>query len=223
MQAPEVMKEFEGDVKFGYDPKGILFFRNVSELEVSKIRFRNARYSAGGTKVVVETEFAGLAEPFRPFMRFVAEVDTRVYTIPDFNDRIGTGTLRAFDAVTSQVKAVRRGSDNTIYMESNSIQKQAYFPSGLQAAFTKSGVMFFRYISELKDKPDGEKNCVADYAPDRIVFHLEGKPNKVVAIFLPNDPIANIGKGLQIVKWIDTPPPDNFKAFNVEPEEGGDA
>jgi hypothetical protein len=77
MQAPEIMKEFKGGVKFGIgrskcspytasfylllpDPKGILFFRSISDLDlVGNIKVQNRKYPVTGSLVVVETDFSG--------------------------------------------------------------------------------------------------------------------------------------------------------------------
>jgi hypothetical protein len=87
MQAPEIMKEFQGNVKFGTgrsnrshhmasffsllpDPKGILFFRKRSDLDiVGNIKVRNARYPVSGSVVITETEFGSPGDGFHAFAR----------------------------------------------------------------------------------------------------------------------------------------------------------
>ncbi len=88
MQAPEIMKQFRGNVKFGTgrsnynphraafllfpDPKGILFFASVEELDVvGNIKVKNSSYPVVGstTKVIVETEFGSPGGGFEGFAR----------------------------------------------------------------------------------------------------------------------------------------------------------
>jgi hypothetical protein len=89
MQAPEIMKEFRGSVKFGTgrsncnphtassfcsllpDPKGLLFFFSRDDLDINgNIKVRNARYNVSGSKVVVETEFGSPGgQTFEAFAR----------------------------------------------------------------------------------------------------------------------------------------------------------
>jgi hypothetical protein len=88
MQAPEIMKQFRGSVKFGTgrcnnnprraaflllpDPKGILFFGSQEELDiVGNIKVKNAKYPVAGSssKVIVETEFGSPGGGFEGFAR----------------------------------------------------------------------------------------------------------------------------------------------------------
>jgi hypothetical protein len=48
--------------------------------------------------------------------------------------------------------------------------------------------LFFTDLAMLKTKPDGHKYCVASYTSDKIVFHIEGEPDKVVARVSPGFP-----------------------------------
>jgi len=43
------------------------------------------------------------------------------------------------------------------------------------------GVLSYTDVAKLHTRPNGSEHCVANYSPDRIVFHIEGKPNEVVA------------------------------------------
>jgi hypothetical protein len=58
-------------------------------------------------------------------------------------------------------------------------------PPGHPDASAQSGFLFFRVLSRLKTQPDGGKHCVANYTSDRVVFHIEGKPDDVVALVSP--------------------------------------
>jgi hypothetical protein len=42
--------------------------------------------------------------------------------------------------------------------------------------------LFFPVLARLQTKPNGHDFCVADYSPDRIVFHVENKPAEFVAL-----------------------------------------
>jgi hypothetical protein len=105
MQAPEVLLQFSGNVKFGTGRsnggpnivsfysllpgvKGILFFEKRTDLDIiGKIKFRNAKYPVSGTVVVVETEFAAPGGGFEALarVRFVSVLALRG------NDIIYTG------------------------------------------------------------------------------------------------------------------------------------
>ncbi|KAF8726422.1 hypothetical protein AX14_007894 [Amanita brunnescens Koide BX004] len=211
MQAPEIMKEFRGNVKFGVDPKGILFFKRSEDLDIiGNIKIRNRRFTVSGTKVVAESEFGSPGgTEFHAFARFVAEVDTAVYPIPVFDfSKIGTGQMKAFDAVTCHITLSRQSDDFTVNLGTNTILKQAYFTSKAKTSLSQAGVLFFPILSNLKTKPNGREFCVADYSQDRIVFHIENGPNDVVALFLPNKPITGIGSetGKPRVTWEDIDP-----------------
>lgn len=222
MQAPEIMKEFRGNVKFGIDPKGILFFRSIEDLNiVGNIKIRNRRHPVAGTRVIVESEFAGPGDGFHAFARFVAEVDTAVYPIPNVDaNAVGTGQMKAFDAVTCHIHLTRQTGSSTINLGSNSIHKQAFFTSQAQTLLSQAGVLFFPNLSRLQTKPNGRENCVADYAADRIVFHIENGPREVVGLFLPNKPVNGIGPvGIQRVTWNNIEP-QSFSAHDVEGVSG---
>ncbi|KAI0275513.1 hypothetical protein BGY98DRAFT_1098835 [Russula aff. rugulosa BPL654] len=208
MQSPEIMKEFRGNVKFGVDPKGILFFSSKDDLDIiGNIKVRNARYPVSGTKVIVETEFGSPGGGFDGFARFVSEVDTSVYNVPVFDSSaIGSGTFKPYDAVTCHVQASRSGRNATVNLGSSSIHKQAYFTSKVSNVnISQSGVMFFTDLEKLKTKPNNRENCVANYTKERIVFHIQNAENEFVALFLPNKPMSDIGPmdagNLPTVTW----------------------
>ena len=46
----------------------------------------------------------------------------------------------------------------------------------------QSGVLFFPDLAKLRTQPNGQDYCVADYSPNRIVFHIENKSSEVVAV-----------------------------------------
>ncbi|KAF8495511.1 hypothetical protein F5888DRAFT_560856 [Russula emetica] len=231
MIAPEVMKEYRGSVKSGTggsdkfvtgrfnwspilplsaclllpDAKGILFFDSRDDLDiVGPVKVRNNKYPVAGstTKVVVETEFGSPGQGFEAFARFVAEVDTKIYPSPDFNPgAIGTGQIKNFDVVTCNVVASR--VTTTVNIGGQTINKEAHFTSQANTRFSQSGIMFFPNMAWLKSKPDGQHYCVANYSPDRILFHIENEENEAVAVFIPDRPIVDIGPsdGTPRVTW----------------------
>jgi len=205
MQAPEIMKEFRGNVKFGVDPKGILFFKSIEDLNlVGNLKIRNRRWNVSGSHVVAESEFGAPGEGFHAIARFVAAVDTAIYPIPQFNiNQVGQGQFRPYDAVTCHIQATRSSGHASLNLGTNSIHKQVYFATKANTQISQSGVLFFPVLARLKTKPNGHDFCVADYSPDRIVFHVENKPAELVALFLPNKPIIGAGQGISRATWDD--------------------
>jgi hypothetical protein len=224
MQAPEIMKEFRGNVRFGIDPKGILFFKSKDDLDiVGNIKIRNRRHTVTGTRVIAESEFGGPGPDFVAFARFVAEVDTATYDIPNFDpNRVGRGQMKAFDAVTCHVHATRQIDNSTVNLGSNSIHKQVYFTSQATTLISQPGVLFFPVLARLKTQPNNRDYCVADYSPGRIVFHIENAQNEVVALFIPNKPMNNIGQGIPRVTWEDIDPLMMMRLSGTDVEDDRD-
>jgi hypothetical protein len=125
------------------------------------------------------------------------------YPIPLNPSAGGNGRWTTFKAATCQVDAIRQQDSTRLYLQLPPIGREVYFntsgrsdisechklpllaPFPLTLASNQSGasgILIFRDVKKLKnrpleDDPNGQDNrpLVADYAPDRIVFHLQKK------------------------------------------------
>jgi len=222
LQAVEIMYQFVGDVTFGQDPKGILFYRNVSDCRVTKVNFDYQRFNGPGTSVTIRVNFR--AERGRnDFARFLARFDSSKYPIPLQPTAGGNGRWLKFKAATAQVDAVRQTSETELSLQVGPIHKEVLFDTSTTGSVDTTGVLIFHDVTRLKDFPWGDsRRMLVDFAPDRIVFYLQPTPSEgknEFGLFLPVDPVATIGPPRQGVAatWQDFVP--DFTALSLASAE----
>lgn len=225
LQAVEIMQQFVGDVTFGQDPKGILFYKHVFDFEVSQVDFTYTKYSGPGSLVAIKIDFRDKGAT-RVFATFISRVDTNKYFIPLNPSAGGVGRWTRFKAATAQVDAVRQQDSTRLYLQLPPLWKEVYFETSKNSSLKSSGILIFRDITKLKDKPLAEegddRQLLADYAPDRIVFSLKQrvpteKP-KEFALFLPVDPLKEIGTAgvtQPATSWRPFEPDHGFLGFSL--------
>ncbi|KAI0275512.1 hypothetical protein BGY98DRAFT_992371 [Russula aff. rugulosa BPL654] len=185
VQSPEIMMQFVGDVDFGKDPKGLLFYRSnlkwPTDLSTYTIFYYGNSDSESTSSPVVRVDFyeSGKAGKLTPFARFLANAELE-------------GKWAQLKAASCPMRLTRTSNHNMINLGSHSIYKQAYFTCHANVGISHLGFLFFTDLWKLKTKPNGRENCVANYTSDRIVFHIEGKPDDVVARVSPGLPCPYI-------------------------------
>jgi len=237
LQAVEIMQQFVGDVTFGQDPKGILFYKHVFDFEVSQVDFTYQKYSGPGSLVAIKIDFKDKGST-RAFATFISRVDTSKYSIPLNASAGGVGRWTRFKAATAQVDAIRQHDATRLYLQLPPIGREVYFETNKRSSLKSSGILIFRDITKLTDRPlapeGDDRQLLADYAPDRIVFSLKQKvPTerpKEFALFLPVDPLRDVGTvGVTqpATYWRPFEPDHGFAAFSLaspeEPEEAEQA
>jgi len=209
MQAPETMTEFSGEVHFGRDPKGLLFYHAQSDFKVGEAEYRVYYHSEASPLITVRVEFYVPGETV-VFARFLARVDTRKYTLPPSSSVLGTGKFRPFIAATCQTDIHKVTGSRRVRLRFPPIRRQTLFDAEGQApAIDTTGVLIFPDEKNLKTIIEPNTKCVVDYAPDRFVFHPENNPGKVIALFLPAEPVGIDGTGV-------APPPATWSDFNPD-------
>jgi len=209
LQATEVMMEFVGEVKFGKDPKGLLFYHKQSDFKVEDADYKVFYHRGPGDLIVVRTDFYVPGET-TAFSRFLARVNTSKYPLPRESNVKGSGLWKRFIAATCQTDIHKVTNSRPVRLRFPPIRKQVFFNAEGEANkkhdIDTYGVLLFPDLQNLKNSVENN-TVVVDYAPDRIVFHPQGKPDKVVALFLPSEPVKIEGGGL-------APPATDWRDFN---------
>ncbi|PPQ65516.1 hypothetical protein CVT24_010812 [Panaeolus cyanescens] len=189
LQAPDIMQQFIGDVEFGKDPEGLLFYNNAaSDFAMRDHDFDYTKHGTGQWRTFVLNFYE--VDDKKPVARFIARVDTNKYPIPGESFARGKGRWSKFPAATAQTTAVRGEGRNRLYLQFPALRKYVYFQtSSSQAIEEKPGVVIFKDYDMLQDTVNN-RAVVADYANDRIVFHTEGDKSTVVALYIPNEPLV---------------------------------
>ncbi|KAF8726424.1 hypothetical protein AX14_007896 [Amanita brunnescens Koide BX004] len=198
IQAPEIMMQFVGDVDFGRDPKGLLFYR--SNMKSRHSTYEVLYYKTSTSSIVVRVDFFMHGEQ-TPFARFLA--NAKASQLPSSVPGPGHGTWGTLEAVLCPMHVTRPSGSPTVNLGSHAIEKQVYFKSHHRTPISEPGVLFFRDLARLKDQPYPLGGCMAHYTPDRIKFHIENEPDDVVAVYFPAHPMLNIGHGTSRVVWED--------------------
>ncbi|KAH9980427.1 hypothetical protein BJV74DRAFT_857014 [Russula compacta] len=190
IQAIDIMQQFVGDVSFGRDPKGLLFYTVPADFNLGQADFKYTKYGTGSS-VTVQTDFYEEGKRGKPFARFLARVNTDTYKLPATSADDGSGKWTAFQAATSQTIVVRLQGSTRLNLRFPPVGKRVFFEVQNSGSIADNGVLIFRDIRKLVDV-SGTSRIVADYAPDRIVFHPSGDTSDkaVVALFLPAKPLA---------------------------------
>ncbi|PPQ65515.1 hypothetical protein CVT24_010811 [Panaeolus cyanescens] len=216
LQAPDIMQQFVGDVEFGRDPKGLLFYNNAaSDFAMRDHDFQYTKLGNGPWKTVIvdfyETEDTDVVA------RFIARVDTSKYSIPgEGTTRRGNGKWSKFPGATAQTTVIRGEGRNRLYLQFPALKKYVYFKTtGTTAIEKKSGVLIFKDYNMLQDFVDN-RAVLADCASDRIVFRTERSTDSVVvALFIPNEPLT-LGPSTN-----DAPSPTTWKPFDPRNSASG--
>jgi hypothetical protein len=219
LQAIEIMQQFVGDVQFGKDPKGILFYNNAGDFLIGYAEVRYYKHGTG-SNVTIQADFHESRMP-RPFARFLARVNTQLYPLPVWATATGSGNWSAFRAATSETDVLRIGGSPRLNLRFRAIGKSVHFDTARTDHISNvMGLLIFRDIERLRDMVDNQP-CVADYAPDRIVFHPRGlsADKDVVALFLPSVPLL-VGTTAQppTTRWEPYRPPAMAMAAEGEAE-----
>ncbi|KAH9980429.1 hypothetical protein BJV74DRAFT_857028 [Russula compacta] len=172
LQAIEIMQQFVGDVNFGRDPKGLLFYNSQGDFDVGLADFRYWKHGTGPI-VTIQTDFHEVGLP-TPFARFIARVDTTQYRLPQLAAVTGQGDWSPFEAALTQTRVVRVHGSTRLNLRFMPIRKRVYFDVGGTGRINSTGVLIFRDIGRLqRDQPNGQP-LIADYASDRVVFRARG-------------------------------------------------
>jgi hypothetical protein len=204
------MTQFAGEVQFGLDPKGILFYNDQSDFDIGQVNYRTTYHRGPGTLIAVRVDFFVPDDPSGAvFTRFLARVDTAKYRLPRESAVMGNGRWRPLIAATTQTDIHKVSAAARVRLRFPPIRRQVLFNlvRNDNRPIKATGVTIFPDREKLQNVVGGSR-VVADFAPDRIVFHPENNADKFVALFLPAQPIDLTG-GLQVTtSWSDFNPDD---------------
>jgi hypothetical protein len=194
IQATEIMKQFVGDVTWGKDPEGLLFYNDAGDFGVEPLEadFQYFRYPGPNGIITILINFG---TPGSHFARFLARVDTKIHPeIPHYSEAKGNGWWSTYKAATTQVDALRQTVSSVFSLTLGPIRKRATFDTAVKGQLAGPGVVLFQRLDHLKDFPeDGYTQLQADYAPDRVVLFAKAtntQKRKDYALFIPNKPLA---------------------------------
>jgi hypothetical protein len=211
------MTQFAGEVQFGYDPKGLLFYNSQTDFDLDQAEYRTFYHPGPAGFITVRVDFYVPDDPGQGvFTRFIARVDTSKYRLPRDSNEKGKGRWRPLIAGTTQTDILKVAVAARVRLRFPPIRRQVFFNLARNDGkpIKTTGVTIFPDKDNLKNQVGGS-NVVADFAPDRIVFHPQNKPDKFVALFLPSQPIELQG-GLQVsTQWEDFNPDDTGFAEDV--------
>jgi len=218
LQAPLIAQQFVGDVEFGKDPQGLLFYHQAEDFLVHYHKFNYYRSGWGSSVTILIDFFEDVdGSNLTLLARFLARVDTNIFQIPTNPSGNGKGMWSNFRAAVVPTAIIRAGSSTTLHLQFHALKKRVYFQSGASGSIkSEPGLLIFKDIDLLKDRVDGTP-VVADLPArqaDRILFHPRGNPGMVVALFLPDRPIS-VGSYVQLptTTWKDLDVPATLTRF----------
>lgn len=193
MQALEIGRQFVGDVTYGRDPKGVLFYNDQLDFNIAKPDFKYYKHGSGSS-VTIEVYFYEHGHTTDPYARYIARVLPN--QIPHHSYGEGNGSWSDFRAGSAYTQAIRRDGRNRFNMEFPALKKAAYFESSSATSRVDSwGILLFMDVEKLQD-------CAAVVNPDIIVFHPQGDPNTNIGLFIPAGPLQFGGTDIRVnVTW----------------------
>jgi len=203
MQALEIGKQFVGDVTYGRDPKGILFYNDQLDFNIPNPDFKYYKHGTTGL-VTIEVYFYEHGHS-DPYARFVARAESS--KLPHHTYGEGNGSWTDFRAGSAYTQTIRREGATRLNMTFPALNKTAYLDT---AKATKRidlwGILLFMDVDKLV-------NCMAIVNPDIIVFHPQGEPNKNIGLFIPAGSLEVGGTDLKVsVTWRHIPPTSRVTA-----------
>ncbi|KAF9054685.1 hypothetical protein BJ165DRAFT_1523175 [Panaeolus papilionaceus] len=189
VQAPRIMQQFMGDVDFGKDPAGLLFYNNTElDFSVPDQAFRYTAYGAGPW-ITVQIDFFtgsddGSGDHF--LSRFIARVKSESYAYLSRQGESGRGNWSKFSAGTAQGITIRAEGRPRIYLQLPALRKYVFFETKDSSPIEeKSGIFIFKNYATLQDKVR-EEVVLASWSDDRITFYVKGHPETIVGLYLPD-------------------------------------
>jgi len=104
MQALEIGRQFVGDVVYGRDPKGILFYNDQLDFDIPNPDFKYYKHGTKGL-VTIEVYFCESGQT-DPYARFIARADSN--QLPRHTYGEGNGAWTDFRAGSAYTRAVRQ-------------------------------------------------------------------------------------------------------------------
>ncbi|KAF8635268.1 hypothetical protein AX15_000491 [Amanita polypyramis BW_CC] len=181
VQSLELARQFEGDVTYGRDAKGVLFYNDELSFQVTHADLKYRRYGSLGDLVTVEVGFYHRGDA-NPYAIFVARVPP--FQLPaavEYGE--GDGNWADFRVGCSQTRALRVGSDR-INLLFAALRKMAYFPARSTIRIDTCGILVFKDYKTLETSIRSKKSLVK-ITPDLLSFYLDGEPDNILAVFVP--------------------------------------
>jgi len=179
LQALEVARQFQGDVTYGRDPKGVLFYNDQLAFEIPNADFTYQRLGSGALVTIV-INFTPTGET-KSYARFVARV--LATQLPHLGTGRGTGSWKDFKAGSAQTRAISIGDSPRLNLLFAAIRRTVHFNLNDSGRVDIFGI--FLFLDEEKLKPGKSKVTVN---PD-IIFFYETGTDKVIGQFVPAGPI----------------------------------
>jgi len=228
IQAPEIMMRFTGQVEFGKDPKGILFYESFSNASVTPFTVRY--FNGPGAWKTVRVDFFELQDRPSPtpktLARFLAKVDTRKYKLPPIRPGPSQGRWSRLKAATSRVDVLRQQDEAELSLQFEPLHREVFFNTTAGESIDASGTLIFSDLAKLRDYPlEDDRRMLVNYGPNKIVFYLpatRSERRKEFGLFIPDYPLNTLGESRQAVPatWEDyEPDPGVMEEEDVTVEE----
>ncbi|PPQ65517.1 hypothetical protein CVT24_010813 [Panaeolus cyanescens] len=208
LQAPDIMKQFMGDVQIGKDPAGLLFYNNAQlDFSIPDQQFKYMTHGTGPTVTIQIDFYHPDSDGEHLLSRFLARVDSQNYPVR-VGEGKGTGNWVDFRAGTAQALPIRAEGRTRLYLQFPALKKYVFFETIDESPISNTGGVFiFKDYSAMQDKI-GDEAILASWTDDRIEFFIEGHPDNIVGCFYPHAPIG-IGK-------MEKASPTTWKPFDPE-------
>jgi len=193
VEVPDIMLEFTDHVKLGVDPKGDLFYDDLSE-------FKNI--DDGGTKCYYQVHkiaITGDSEAKNAVkIKFYADKGDEKTVFAEFLARDIEGALKDWSAIdtertgdwvylnvgSSSASLYKRKNDRYAVLRIDAIQKQIKIDLNDKEIISVWGDLTFRNIKNLLSGTD----VYLDYTPDRVIFYpTKWRSNDYTAYFIQNN------------------------------------
>jgi len=205
LQALEVARQFQGDVIYGRDPKGILFYNEQLAFEIPNADFTYQRFGSGAlVTIVINFTPTGSGQP--PYARFVSRVLSS--QLPHLGSGRGKGTWKDFKAGSAQTRAISIAGSVRLNLLHQALRKTVHFNIKDSGRVDMFGILLFKDDSKLV----GQTKVVIN--PD-IIFFFALNSTEVIGQFVPAGPIVTGGRDIQGIATWETYDPENSLALET--------
>jgi len=201
LEAPDILFEYSNGVPLGRDPRGLLYFHGLSDLDPQlKMRYEvgvQRRTEGGATKEeVLVIDFWAQDDPptSKPYARFLAAVPVRAWgqTKPG---KVNGGGWAALDVLQASAEVKSRGNQPLVTITLKSLKKKFEFDIPPEQAegsnIATHGVLIARDLSQLTGT-----GLYVDYTNTRILIFKNQGDKYATAVLSPlelirDDPLVN--------------------------------
>jgi hypothetical protein len=191
LEAPDVVLEYSNGVPLGRDPRGFLYYFQLSDLDILvdmryKISIERRKVGDIVKEEVLVISFWAKTDDVnkqKPYAKFIAAVPTRAWGQTTADDVIG-GKWAALNTLQATSLAESRGNSSLVKITVNSLSKKFEFniPDAQTqgSAFNCHGSLIVR-----DDKQLTGSNIYVDYTNTRILIFKAQYDAHPIAVFSP--------------------------------------